>query len=191
MSDGSAPRLIHLNGPPCIGKSTLAARFVADHPLALNLDIDVLRTWLGRWQERDEAKQIARDLAKGIVAAHLVTGHDVVLPQLILRPEVIEEFAGITIGAGGEFVEVILLGAEETSLERFKARRDAFVASGVQHPGADVPDGAEAEILRFSYSGLREMADKLAGARVIQVDNGDIDGTYRSLLAAIDERGGS
>jgi hypothetical protein len=35
--------LILLNGPPASGKSTIAQRFVNTHPLALNLDIDVVR----------------------------------------------------------------------------------------------------------------------------------------------------
>ncbi len=33
-------RLIHLNGPPGIGKSTTASAFAARHPGVLNLDID-------------------------------------------------------------------------------------------------------------------------------------------------------
>jgi predicted kinase len=39
--------LILLNGPPASGKSTLATRLVAQRPLALNLDIDVVRGYLG------------------------------------------------------------------------------------------------------------------------------------------------
>ena len=45
-------RLIHLNGPPGIGKSTLARRFADEHPGVLNCDVDVLRTLIGGW-ERD------------------------------------------------------------------------------------------------------------------------------------------
>ena len=41
--------LVLLNGPPASGKSTLAARFVSEHPMALNLDVDVIRGLLRRW----------------------------------------------------------------------------------------------------------------------------------------------
>jgi len=44
-------RLVHLNGPPSIGKSTLAQRYVDDHPLAFCLDIDGFRRLIGRWEE--------------------------------------------------------------------------------------------------------------------------------------------
>jgi hypothetical protein len=46
------PRLIHLNGPPGIGKSALAELYVDDHPGVLNLDIDLLRTLIGGWRDR-------------------------------------------------------------------------------------------------------------------------------------------
>jgi hypothetical protein len=38
-----------LAGAPGIGRSTLAGRYVADHPGVLNCDIDVLRTLIGGW----------------------------------------------------------------------------------------------------------------------------------------------
>lgn len=35
------PRLIHLNGPSRVGKTTLARRYVDEHPGALVLDLDL------------------------------------------------------------------------------------------------------------------------------------------------------
>jgi predicted kinase len=43
------PRLVLINGAPSSGKSTLAKRYVEDHPLTLALDIDVVRAMQGRW----------------------------------------------------------------------------------------------------------------------------------------------
>lgn len=43
---GSVPRVIMLNGPPGCGKSTLARRYVGEHPFTLNLDIDRIRDGL-------------------------------------------------------------------------------------------------------------------------------------------------
>ena len=51
----SGARLIHLNGPPGIGKTTLARRYAAEHLGVLLCDIDVLRTMIGGWQDDDGA----------------------------------------------------------------------------------------------------------------------------------------
>ena len=48
-------RLILLNGPPGVGKSTLASRYAAQHPGALRCDIDVLRTMIGGWEDDYQA----------------------------------------------------------------------------------------------------------------------------------------
>ena len=50
LSAGVA-RLVLLNGPPGVGSSTLARRYLAAHPLAFCLDIDGMRRLLGQWQE--------------------------------------------------------------------------------------------------------------------------------------------
>jgi hypothetical protein len=42
-------RLIHLNGPPGIGKSTIASAFADRHPGVLNLDIDRVAAMIGGW----------------------------------------------------------------------------------------------------------------------------------------------
>lgn len=78
------PRLIHLNGPPGIGKSVLAQLWAEDHPGALNLDIDRLRALIGGWRERfAETGEIVRPLALGMAGTHLRGGRDVVMPQYL------------------------------------------------------------------------------------------------------------
>lgn len=54
-------RLIHLNGPPGVGKTSIARRYLADHPLTLMVDIDNLRAALGQWETEEASKSIARD----------------------------------------------------------------------------------------------------------------------------------
>ena len=45
------PILIHLNGPSGVGKSTLAQRYVDEHPGVLNLDIDAVVSLIGGWRD--------------------------------------------------------------------------------------------------------------------------------------------
>jgi len=74
--------LILLNGPPASGKSTLAARFVESHPLALNLEIDVVRHLLGGWADQPtEAGLLARKIAIGMARTALEAGRDVIIPS--------------------------------------------------------------------------------------------------------------
>ena len=89
----SGARLIHLNGPPGIGKTTLARRYAAEHPGVLLCDIDVLRTMIGGWQDDDGAAERARTAALALVTGYLSTGYDVVLPQLVARHDQLARFA--------------------------------------------------------------------------------------------------
>ncbi|MBE7163226.1 MAG: hypothetical protein INR72_18465, partial [Williamsia herbipolensis] len=68
------PRLIVLNGPPACGKSTIARRWVDEHPMSLNLEIDLLRRLLGGWKDDPAAAGVhARELALAAAGAHLAT----------------------------------------------------------------------------------------------------------------------
>jgi predicted kinase len=73
--------LLLVNGPPGVGKSTLARRYVADRPRALLVEVDELRTRLGGWATDEESKVLARELAVDLIHGHLARGYDVVVPQ--------------------------------------------------------------------------------------------------------------
>lgn len=80
------PRLILLNGPPGIGKSTLAQRYVDDHPGSVNLDIDRIRSLIGRWRDDPlPAGLHARAMALAAARVSLRAGRDVVIPQHVGR----------------------------------------------------------------------------------------------------------
>jgi predicted kinase len=80
------PRLVLINGAPSSGKSTLAKRYVEEHPLTLALDIDVVRAMLGRWLDHPiEAGLMARRMALEMTRVQLLAGHDVVIPQFLGR----------------------------------------------------------------------------------------------------------
>jgi hypothetical protein len=77
-------RLIHLNGPPGIGKSTIASAFADRHPGVLNLDIDRVAAMIGGCRENfSESFDAGRLLATAMARAHLASGHDVIMPQMM------------------------------------------------------------------------------------------------------------
>ena len=139
--DGGIARLIHINGLPGIGKSSVAEAFVRRRPLALVVEIDLLRTQLGHWEERPESKLVARELAMALIDSHLGSGHDVVVPQFLGRVEFIERLEGAASAAGASFVEVMLVGESASAVERFRERR--ALLAGRSHPEGDV---AESEV---------------------------------------------
>jgi predicted kinase len=117
------PRLILLNGPPAAGKSSLARRFVAEHPLTLNLDLDLVRSLLGRWQDDWlAAGLLARELALVMARTHLLAGHDVIVPQLIADPEYLDRIEALAVDA--TFHEVVLLAGRDELNRRFAERAD-------------------------------------------------------------------
>src|SRR5436305_7986509 len=129
MDQNRAPRvsrvaaLIHLEGAPGIGKSTIARRYVAEHPGVLNCDIDVLRTLIGGWSEDFvRAGALIRPAALAMIEAYLAGGGDVVLPQLIANPAEIERFEGCARTAGAQFIERVLMADVDQAVARFNHR---------------------------------------------------------------------
>ena len=151
-------RLIHLNGPPGIGKSTLARRYVADHPGVLNCDIDVLRTFIGGWEDDFAgAGALIRPAALAMIGAYLASGEDVVLPQMLIDPLQVDLFSACATDVGAEFVERFLMDSAASSVARF-ARRGA----GSPDPWHDQvrtiveANGGEVE-LRRCHAGLSRL----------------------------------
>ena len=82
----SPPRLIHLNGPSGVGKSTIAQQYADRNPGVLNLDLDLLRPLVGGWRHDFESTgSLTRILGLDMATTHLRTGRDVVVPQLVAR----------------------------------------------------------------------------------------------------------
>jgi predicted kinase len=180
-------RLILLNGPPAIGKSTLARRYVADNPLALCLDIDEIRCRLGQWDSHPQSKSLARTLGLQMTRTHLASGYQVVVPQLLLRTEFIEELAAAAAEAQAPFTEIVLLAPTlDDAIVRFQQAQKALAASGIQHPRQAVAD--EIEAVSVSYERLRTLAKQRPQNKVLCTSYDDIEDSYRSMRRMIDGR---
>jgi predicted kinase len=186
------PRLVVLNGPPAIGKSTVAGLYIRHHPLALNLDIDLVRNLLGRWRDDPQAAGLAaRAIAVAAARTHLGAGHDVVVPQLLTRPELLDELAGVALELGATFHEVVLLDSRDNALRRFAERSRATVdPHHVQAHEMVERDGGEALLVAYHDRLLAFLADR-PHATVLPSVAGDPVRTYESLLTLLDATGGS
>ncbi len=184
------PRLIHLNGPPAIGKSTLARRFAEDHPGTLNLDVDRLRTMVGGWQDRfAETGELVRPMALAMARSHLSRGRDVVFPQLLARLTEIERFAAATAAGGGALVEVMLSDTRPdqraSSIARFATRGEADDDPWHAQVQAIVAASGGERLLGETYDRLVDVLAARPSYVVVPSAPGDVDGTYAGLIAAL------
>jgi hypothetical protein len=179
------PRLIHLNGPSRVGKSTLARRYADEHPGTLALDLDVLAGLIGGWKEDfSAALETARGHGRELATRHLCSGHDVVLPQLVTThdrdPDPAFEEAART--AGATYVQVALMVDEREHLRRLQGKRpttevEARVQTALENPESDLVD-------RIRH----HLNDYLAARpRTIRLDTTGLgeDASYERLLEAL------
>ena len=191
------PKLILLNGPPGSGKSTLAARYVEDHPLALNLDIDQVRAMLGRWRDTPgDAGRAARAIALAAAMTHLGAGHDVIVPQLIGRVGFLEQLDAAAAEVEVAFVEIVLLDSKENTRTRFVQRTEA--ARDPSRPGSGQLQAGHreaGELLEISggltqldryYDDLVALLPSRPHAQVVTSRTGQVEETYQAVRAVID-----
>jgi predicted kinase len=174
------PRLIHLNGPSGVGKSTVAQMYVDRHPGVLNLDADQLISLVGGWQDDFWATLNAtRLLAISMAETHLRSGHDVVMPQLIVRVPEVERFEAAAERAGAEYHEVVLMASKRRAFDRFTGRAlgqpiDQIIA----HSGGPT-------LLEQMYDRLTAFLRDRPDCVVVDTDGRDAAQTYEAVLDAL------
>jgi predicted kinase len=179
-----SPTFIHLNGPACVGKSTLARRFVERRPLALCVDVDALRASLGGWINEPESKGQARALAADMTAGHLRRGFDVVMPQLTVLGNLIDEYASIAADAGASFVEIVLIADPDELVARLPAPdRDA------PHPRDAFSPAELRGQMEYALRDLSEIAAARDFAHVLDVGGLSVGASLEALEAFITSKG--
>jgi predicted kinase len=178
------PRLVHLNGPPGIGKSTIARRYIADHPLSFCLDIDGIRRLIGGWDSHgQESGRLARRMALRMMQEHLRAGHDVVVPQYVARPEFVHEMRTVAHEAGAAFYEIVLTDSARAARARFEAR--ASDPAWAEHHAEAEQQIGKAGGFDDMYDSLMRVVDQLPDVTVISTSTDRIDDAYASVLAAV------
>ncbi len=115
---------------------------------------------------------------------HLGARYDVVVPQLLGRPEFGVTLAGLAAGAGGVFSEVLLRVDESEALRRFLARRAALVAASEAHPQIEILDVHAAEVLASTVRSLDALAATRPNTLVVDA-SGSVAATHAAVVAAL------
>ena len=120
------PSLILLNGPLGIGKSTLAKMYSESHPLALNLDIDLICGYLGQWREHwAESAKLAWDMACQMAKVALTAKSDVVVAHPTWQPERFRHLEELATATNAKLHEILLLTPKGEAIRRFIVRGQA------------------------------------------------------------------
>ncbi|WP_299053185.1 AAA family ATPase [uncultured Nocardioides sp.] len=179
-------RLLLLNGPPGIGKSTLARRYAADRPGTLVCDVDVLRTLIGGWQDDfGGAGALIRPAALAMITAYLRGGQDVVLPQLLADPAELARFEAAATEAGADFLERVLMDDADATVARFHRRGSDGADPWHDQVRAIVAGQGGDAHLRDRHAVLTRLLGERTGAIAVPSREGDVEGTYSALIATL------
>ncbi|MGH8861276.1 MAG: AAA family ATPase [Jatrophihabitantaceae bacterium] len=181
-------RLILLNGPPGIGKSTLAQRYVDEHPLTLDLDLDTVRRMLGRWQDHPiDAGLLARAMTLEMARVHLRAGYEVIIPQYLGRPRFLEQAEEVARDVSVPFREFVLMDGRDSSVRRFIERTDSAATEAHVEAGALLARLGGRVALEAMYDRLLLVLSHRPNAQVVQSRDGAADTAYAELCRLLSD----
>ncbi len=116
-------KLILINGPTGVGKSTIAKKIHSVLPLSFLLDIDAQRRNISNYKKyRVESKDLVLSLSLAIVENYLQNGHDVIIDKVLTDAQVSDHFLELGKKYGATVFEFVLNTDKETLMARADER---------------------------------------------------------------------
>ena len=160
-------KLIILNGPCGVGKSSIATRLHQALPLSFLLEIDSLRRLFSQYKEkREESGTASLRLSEAMIISCLDMGHDVIIDTMQFDTDVLDKYYEIAKEKGVVVKEIILWASKEVVMERAQAR-------GWKEGGSLTPEKCEA-----FWDQIDDMKGKRQSAVIIDTSHISLDETY-------------
>ncbi len=167
-------KLIIINGPTGVGKSTLAARLHEEMPSSVLLDIDELRRTIPNYRERgEESLRLAYDMAAGAIGNAHQAGKDVIVDKTIGDESIFERFMEAAREHGAEAYEFLLFGSKDSVQARADARG--------YRPGSLLTP----EKVGMHWERANELKDKRPNAMVIDTSNLSSEEVFKTVSAKV------
>ncbi|MCF7816100.1 MAG: ATP-binding protein [Candidatus Pacebacteria bacterium] len=116
-------KLILINGPTGIGKSTIAAKLHQALPLSFLLDIDAQRRYISGYKEhREESRELVTELSLAMVENYLQSGHDVIIDKVFTDAKISDAFLERGRKYNATIFEFVLNTDKETLVARANER---------------------------------------------------------------------
>lgn len=116
-------KLILINGPTGIGKSTIAGKIHQSLPLSFLLDIDAQRRYISGYKEyREESLDLVLKLSLAIVERSLQSGHDVIIDKVFTDAKISDAFLELGRKYGAAVFEFVLTADKDTLIARADER---------------------------------------------------------------------
>ena len=180
------PKLIILNGPLGIGKSTLAKLYAEEHPLTLFLDIDDIWAMLSHWrEEKDISAPLSKQMALEMARINLSAGYDVIIPQIIQTHEIADSFIKLANDCGAVFYEILLNVDKDEAIRRFILRGKADGNESGFRPGGTIDSGGREKKLAEMYDNMIEVARTKPQIIKIEPELGKIEETYEKIITKL------
>lgn len=169
-----------MNGFAGVGKSTIAKRYIDEHPLALDIEGDRIIVMLGQWQKfEDDARKHIFELTKAMASTHLKFGNDVILTYLLTNAEHAAAFETLAHEHGADFFEILLTAEKADAIGRLM-ERGLWGEEGTEPlTEKDLPT------IEALYDAMIIETAKRPNTKSVPVLKGDIDHTYQAVLEAI------
>lgn len=175
-----SPRLIFVNGPVAVGKSTLAQKYIDEHKLALVLNTDDFVGAMGQWLENEPtARKLALQYIVLVAEQHLKAGYDVVIPYLLAEPKDMQQIE-VAAKSSAKLYEFALVAPKEEVLGR------ALQRGTWGEPGAPPLTEKDTPIVEDLYDKFIQALEARPKSIQIRVTEGDIAGTYEKLISYLE-----